>query len=147
MTRDHPALLNVVLANAAHHLYNAKSLQATNLVQSGQEGSKQEIVPLSTQAHLTDALLYKQCALQLLVASIGSIGASNFSATLAAVVFLIDVELFYSARDSWRIHLEGAQKLIALLHERLESAELILSNQSGLQVSSLHGYLMEHCLM
>ncbi|KAK3076026.1 hypothetical protein LTS18_013940, partial [Coniosporium uncinatum] len=55
--------------------------------------------------------------------------------------------LFYSARDSWRIHLEGAQKLIALLHERLESAELILGNQSGLQDSSLHGYLMEHCLI
>jgi len=105
------------------------------------------MVPLPIQSHLTDALLYKQRALQLLVASISSIGDYNFSATLAAVVFLIDVELFYSARDSWRVHLQGAQKLIALLHERLESAERELGRVSEQRTSSLHGYLMEHCLM
>lgn len=121
-TAAHPLLLQVMVANSAFHVYNL-SRETINTSLFG-EDHKPCIVayyrdvsrfggPLKYS--LRDALIAKQQALSLLGHAVASVNEMNFDVILVTILLFINYDLIESGKDKWKVHMEGARRLIKLL--------------------------------
>ncbi|EFR03821.1 acriflavine sensitivity control protein acr-2 [Nannizzia gypsea CBS 118893] len=100
LIRDHELLLHVIVANSAIHISNMLSKGPSRF--NGVPG----------QYPHRDALVAKQKTLQLLNQSMDNIDAVDPEVVLTAILLSINYELVSSGKDDWKVHVEGAQKLI-----------------------------------
>ncbi|KAJ4305568.1 hypothetical protein N0V90_001099 [Kalmusia sp. IMI 367209] len=121
-TAAYPTLLHIILAGSAHHVFN---ISRDPITQSSYQPEKRPCLvayyqsvsrfggPMKTS--YADALLAKQQALSLMARSVASVNPTNIDIVLAAILMFINYDLIESGRDKWRVHIEGARKLIELL--------------------------------
>ncbi|KAH7380262.1 fungal-specific transcription factor domain-containing protein [Phaeosphaeria sp. MPI-PUGE-AT-0046c] len=120
----YPLLLHVMVANSAFHVFNISrnpmgpsAYQAENSLSAGNE------MPLVTynvgplRSSYRDALIAKQQALALLAKSIVSVNEHNIDMILMTILLFVNYALVESGRDKWRVHMDGAWRLIQLLGE------------------------------
>lgn len=82
-----------------------------------------------------DALVAKHKALQLMPSAIQNIDSVGTVIVLAAALFLVNVELLESGKNSWKPHLEGAARILSLIQP------LALFDES------LKDYIMSDCIV
>lgn len=121
-TSAYPLLLQIILANSAYHVFNISRDQM------GQSPYQQERKPCLVAYYQAvgkfggplkysyrDALVAKQQALSLLAQSVASVNESNIDLILVVILLFINYDLIESGQDKWKVHMEGARKLINLL--------------------------------
>ncbi|KAM5445569.1 hypothetical protein MaudCBS49596_007389 [Microsporum audouinii] len=128
LIRDHALLLHVIIANSAIHISNVQS-----------KGSAQ-LNGLPGQHPHHDALMAKQKTLQLLSKAMNDINAVDPEVILTAILLSINYELVSSGKDDWKVHVEGAQKLIDYFG---------MSRRSDLSsaMSALRDHVVSDCLI
>ncbi|GBF61890.1 acriflavine sensitivity control protein [Trichophyton mentagrophytes] len=128
LIRDHALLLHVIVANSAIHISNVIS-KGSGLLNG---------VPGQYPQH--DALMAKQKTLQLLNQAMNDIDAVDPEVVLTAILLSINYELVSSGKDDWKVHVEGAQKLIDYFG---------LSKRSDLSsaMSALRDHVVSDCLI
>ncbi|KAF2122672.1 fungal-specific transcription factor domain-containing protein [Lophiotrema nucula] len=122
-TSQSPVLLQVILANAAFHIHN---IAGVSLRPSVYQPDRQPDLtsyyasvsrfggPFTTSYH--DALVAKQAALSLMAQSVTSVDNSNIDIILVSILLFVNYELIESGKEGkWRVHMDGAQKLINML--------------------------------
>ncbi|KAF2643887.1 hypothetical protein P280DRAFT_392554 [Massarina eburnea CBS 473.64] len=118
----HPSLLQIILANSAFHVFNISSDPESQ--SSYQQDQKPCLVAYyravgrfggPMKSSYRDALLAKQQALSLLAEGIASVNESNIDLLLVVILFFINYDLIESGKDKWKVHMDGAQKIINLL--------------------------------
>ncbi|TLD19047.1 hypothetical protein PspLS_09857 [Pyricularia sp. CBS 133598] len=121
--RPHGSLLHVIVALAAVH-------RASFFRSRG----------LPTQRCLYDALLAKQAALTQVKKGVANLENNKDSSdVLTAVVFLINFGLIDSGRDSWKVHIVAAGRLMKMLQQRSSVDE-------DSSILALRDYVMADCL-
>lgn len=141
--KEHPVLLNIIIANSAYHIFNLYCESAS------WQPPKSPIKPLNLyegqgQDVYKDALTAKQNALRLLNDSLANICSNDFDILLASILLFINFELIESGKDSWRVHVEGANRLIGWLNtsSSINSLQTETSKASPLRMT-----LMSDCLV
>ncbi|KAF9739116.1 acriflavine sensitivity control protein acr-2 [Paraphaeosphaeria minitans] len=140
-----PALLHIILAGSAHHVFNILRDPITPstyqpdkrpcLVQYYQSVSRFS-GPMKTS--YADALLAKQQALSLMAKSVTSLTPANADFILATILMFINYDLIESGRDQWRVHVEGARQII----ERLDKPPYLQNPMSKLRLTVLSDFLV-----
>ncbi|KAF2740124.1 hypothetical protein EJ04DRAFT_425235 [Polyplosphaeria fusca] len=120
-TSNNPLLLQVMIANSAVHVHNLSSelfkpatLQfdrKPNLV-AYYSGATRFGGPFNTSYR--DALVAKQNGLSLLAQAVVSVNQFNVDLVLVSILLFINYDLIESGRDKWKVHMEGARRLITL---------------------------------
>ncbi|CAI6332751.1 unnamed protein product [Periconia digitata] len=120
--KSHPSLLQIILANSAFHIYNTTK---EPLKQSSYQQASESCLVVRNQdicrpggpmkLYYRDALVAKQKALSLLAQVVTSVNNSNIDMVLAVILFFINYDLIESGRDNWKVHMEGAKKIVDLL--------------------------------
>lgn len=114
--REYPMLREVFVATSAYHLYH--------------------LTPVDARSHtvLRDALIAKHKALRLLSEAIQNLVASDIDIIIAAILVLMYLEFLDSGTDVWRVHLEGAKRLINCLRRQTgtETETLAISSPTRL---------------
>ncbi|KAK0099711.1 hypothetical protein ONS95_013396 [Cadophora gregata] len=132
LTRNHPVLLNVMIANAALHMSNAyqKSSETTGFSRPAHESlapgfahrSDSIVTSINQFRSYKDSLVAKQRALGFLRSALRNEAAMDADIILAVVLLLIECELIDSGRNTWRYHVAGAKPLIEkLCHQGLST--------------------------
>jgi hypothetical protein len=144
-TNAYPTLLHIILAGSAHHVFNISRDPITPstyqpdkrpcLVQYYQSVSRFG-GPMKTS--YADALLAKQQALSLMAKSVASLTPANADVILATILMFINYDLIESGRDKWRVHVEGARKII----ERLDTPPYLQQPMSKLRLTVLSDFLI-----
>lgn len=144
-TTAYPTLLHIILAGSAHHVFNISQDPITPstyqpekrpcLVQYYQNVSRFGGPMKSSYA---DALLAKQQALSLMAKSVASLTPANVDYILATILMFINYDLIESGRDQWRVHVEGARKII----ERLDTPPYLQQPMSKLRLAVLTDFLV-----
>lgn len=118
----HPLLLHVMVANSAFHVFNiSRNPMGQSAYQAENTSTVVDDIPLVTydlgplRSSYRDALVAKQQALSLLAQSITSINENNIDMILMTILLFVNYALVESGRDKWRIHMDGAWRLIQLL--------------------------------
>lgn len=121
-TSGHPLLLNIMIANSAFHVYNfsREPLRPSKYQETSRTSVTAYYHAVSPyggpfQSSYRDALVAKQAGLSLLCQSLAALNDMNFDIVFAAVLLFIYYELVESGRESWKVHFEGARKLMTLL--------------------------------
>ncbi|KAF2845613.1 hypothetical protein T440DRAFT_543784 [Plenodomus tracheiphilus IPT5] len=121
-TSAYPLLLHIIVANSAFHVYN---ITRNPMGQSAYQGDPSPTVmayyhavsrfggPLTSSYR--DALVAKHHALSLLAESVATVNASNIDLILVTILLFVNYALVESGRDKWKVHMDGALKLIKLL--------------------------------
>lgn len=122
-TSAYPLLLQIILANSACHVFNIsrEPIDGASMYQEKQRPCLTAYYravtrfggPLKTSYR--DALIAKSSALSLLAKSIATVDHSNIDLILATIILFINYDLIESGKDKWKVHMEGARKLIHLL--------------------------------
>ncbi|PVH81605.1 hypothetical protein DL98DRAFT_416313 [Cadophora sp. DSE1049] len=149
LTRDHPVLLDVMIANAALHMSNAyqKSAALTPPFRpalaspgSGFASRTDSKLTFTQQSRAyKDSLAAEQRALGLLMSALSDEAALNVDVALAVILLLIECELIDSGRNTWRYHVVGARSLIEKLCQQGIS--------KGGVGSSFRSSLISNCLI
>lgn len=150
LARDHPTLLQIIIANSALHMSNTNqkyllSDQSISSVSCSESPSSSSISSssssMSTQHYqaYNDALVAKQRALHLLKTNLSSIASVDVDVTLAVVLLFIEFELIDSGRNAWRHHVNGARTMIETV-----CRPKILSQTT---MSPLRSCLISNCLV
>ncbi|KAM0244280.1 hypothetical protein ACHAP5_006396 [Fusarium lateritium] len=105
-TQAHPLLRQVIIAASATHMYNRSRPWLS--VESLDRG-------LGPRNLLMDALEAKHQVLRMLPSALQSIESIGGDIVLAAILFLINVELIESGKHNWKAHFDGAGKIMKLL--------------------------------
>ncbi|KAF1836329.1 acriflavine sensitivity control protein acr-2 [Decorospora gaudefroyi] len=123
-TSAYPLLLQIILANSAFHVFN---ITQNPMGQSAYQGAQSPTVMAYYQAvsrfggplksSYRDALVAKQQALSLLAKSVVSVNTTNIDLILITILLFVNYALVESGRDKWKVHMDGALKLIKLLGE------------------------------
>lgn len=119
---DSPLLFQIILANSAFHIFNISREPVEP--STYQDERKPCLVayyrdvsrfggPLKSSYR--DALVAKQQALSLLAQSVASVNESNIDHILVVILLFVNYDLIESGKDKWKVHMEGARKLINLL--------------------------------
>lgn len=118
----YPSLLQIMLANSAFHVFN---ISRDPISQSPYQQDQKPCLVAYYQAvskfggpmrsSYQDALLAKQQALSLLAQLVSSVNESNIDLILVVILLFINYDLIESGRDKWKVHMEGARRLIDLL--------------------------------
>ena len=121
-TAAYPALLHIILANSAFHVFN---ISRDPLTQSPYQQTQRRYLVAQYQAmsryggpmksSYADALLAKQQALSFLAQSVLSVNETNIDLVLVVILLFINYDLIESGRDKWKVHMNGARQLIELL--------------------------------
>jgi hypothetical protein len=145
LTKNHPHLLHIIIANSAIYLSNTFSdplSAATNsalpLSIGGLEDEPLSRNELSARA-LRDALTAKQKALAFLRQALDNIETVDREVVLTTILLSINFELVASGKEDWKVHVEGARKLID--HFQLPSGN------PGSPMGQLRDYAIADCLM
>ncbi|EQL01989.1 acriflavine sensitivity control protein acr-2 [Ophiocordyceps sinensis CO18] len=117
LSRIHPLLQHTLVAVSASHMSNLikPRLRPAGQLPPGVEDS-------SRYAH-QHALAAKHKALSLMRDAVQHIDFASADVVLAAVVFLINLELIDSGKHGWKAHLKGAGKILSLLPPALPGNE------------------------
>lgn len=123
-TSAYPLLLHIIVANSAFHVFNITQNQMSR---SACQGERSQTVMAYYQAvsqfggplksSYRDALVAKQHALTSLAQSVATVNASNIDLVLVTILLFVNYALVESGRDKWKVHMDGALKLIGLLGE------------------------------
>lgn len=123
-TSAYPLLLQIIVANSAFHVFN---ITRNPMGQSAYQGERSPTIMAYYQAvsrfggplksSYRDALVAKQQALSLLAKSVTSVNTSNIDLILITILLFVNYALVESGRDKWKVHMDGALKLIKLLGE------------------------------
>ncbi|KAM5346390.1 hypothetical protein ACJ41O_009395 [Fusarium nematophilum] len=125
-TQAHPLLRQVIIAASATHMYNrSRPWLAPDSLDRG-PGPK---------TLLMDALEAKHQVLRMLPSALQSIESIGGDIVLAAVLFLINVELIESGKHNWKAHFDGAGRIMKLLGPVADVDE------------SLRDYMMSDCFI
>jgi hypothetical protein len=123
-TSAYPLLLHVMVANSAFHVFNISRNPmsvSTYQANSGSEVALDHQVTSCANGPLKssyrDALVAKQQALSLLAQHITTVNESNIDLILVTILLFVNFALVESGRDKWRVHMDGAWRLIRLLGE------------------------------
>lgn len=120
----YPLLLHVMVANSAFHVFNisgnpmgqsAYQADSNSTVGDGMPLVTYDVGPLKSSYR--DALVAKQQALTLLAKSITTVDENNIDIVLMTILLFVNYALVESGRDKWRVHMDGAWRLIQLLGE------------------------------
>ncbi|CAO2652020.1 Nn.00g003030.m01.CDS01 [Neocucurbitaria sp. VM-36] len=121
-TSAYPLLLQIIIANSAFHVFN---ISRNPMGQSAYQGQRSPTVMAYYQAvsrfggplksSYKDALVAKQQALSLLAQNVASVNEFNIDLILATILMFVNYALVESGRDKWKVHMDGALKLIKLL--------------------------------
>jgi len=121
VSSTHPFLLHVIVANSAFHVFNITDNPVHQLKYRGEisptVSTYYQVVrrfgrPFESYKH---ALLAKHHALTLLAKNVASVNASNIDTILVTILLFISYALLESGCDKWKVHMDGALKLIRLL--------------------------------
>lgn len=121
-TSAYPLLLQIMIASSAFHVFNiSQDPMSQSVYQQTQKPCLMAYYqavsrfggPLKSSYH--DALVAKQQALSLMAKSVASVNSSNIDMILVAILLFVNYDLIESGRDKWKVHMEGARKLINLL--------------------------------
>ncbi|KAJ4254428.1 hypothetical protein NW762_010026 [Fusarium torreyae] len=105
-TQAHPLLRQVIIAASASHMYNrSRPWLSLDSLDRG----------LGPRNLLMDALEAKHQVLRMLPSALQSIESIGGDIVLAAILFLINVELIESGKHNWKAHFDGAGKIMKLL--------------------------------
>lgn len=123
-TSAYPLLLQIMIANSAFHVFN---ISCNPMGQSAYQGERSPTVMAYHQAvsrfggslksSYKDALVAKQQALSLLAQNVASVNEFNIDIILATILMFVNYALVESGRDKWKVHMDGALKLIQRLGE------------------------------
>jgi hypothetical protein len=120
----YPSLLHVMVANSAFHVYNiSRNPMGQSMYQADNTSSGTVGLPVTSYAggplksSYRDALVAKQQALSLLAQGIATVDESNIDFVLVTILLFVNYALVESGRDKWRVHMDGAWRLIRLLGE------------------------------
>jgi hypothetical protein len=124
-TSAYPLLLHVMVANSAFHVFNiSRNPMATSTYQayssSSDITSTHQVTSCTSgplKSSYRDALVAKQQALSLLAQNVATVNASNIDLILVTILLFVNFALVESGRDKWRVHMDGAWRLIRLLGE------------------------------
>lgn len=118
----HPLLLQIIIANSAFHIFN---ISCNPMGHSSSHDQQTALVPTYYQtvgqfggplkSSYKDALVAKQQALSLLAQNVASVDKSNIDLVLVTILMFINYALVESGRDKWKVHLDGAFRLVQLL--------------------------------
>jgi len=118
----HPLLLHIMVANSAWHVFN---ISRNPMRQSRYQGeTSADVIPYHQapscfgaplKSSLRDALVAKQQALSLLAQSVAAVNENNIDLILVTILLFVNYALVESGRDKWRVHMDGALRLIQLL--------------------------------
>lgn len=121
-TCAYPLLLHIIVANSAFHVYN---ITRNPMGHSTYQGEQSPTVVAYYQAvsrfggplesSYRDALVAKHHALGLLAGSVATVNASNIDLILVTILLFVNYALVESGRDKWKVHMDGASRLIKLL--------------------------------
>lgn len=139
-TQSFPYLFHIIIANAAHHVYNISRDQAMlkNTPLCVGDRRALAIYDTPTQNYHRDALEAKQKALKSLAQSITVVTEANFDWLLSTILLFINYDLVESGKDQWKIHMEGARKLVSFLGSSSPRSH----QMSRLRISQLSDYLV-----
>jgi hypothetical protein len=120
----YPSLLHVMVANSAFHVYNiSRNPMSQSMYQADSTASGTVGLPVTSYAEgplkssYRDALVAKQQALSLLAKGIVTVDETNIDFVLVTILLFVNYALVESGRDKWRVHMDGAWRLIRLLGE------------------------------
>jgi hypothetical protein len=148
-TSAFPLLLHILVANSAFHIFNISRNPMNQSVYQSEQPSGARL-PCPTVARFggllessyRDALVAKQQALSLLAQSVVTVNESNVDLILVTILMFVNYALVESGRDKWRVHMDGALKLIMLLGE----APYLQRPMSRLRQTILSDFLVFHIL-
>ncbi|KUJ21359.1 uncharacterized protein LY89DRAFT_577473 [Mollisia scopiformis] len=149
LATQHPALLNIIIANSALQLSNASQRSAVmsfNHQLRLMKGSTPHLQISPTSQSSTwykDALIAKQRALGSLSSILNDVGSSDIDVTLGTILLFIEFELTDFGTKDWRLHMHGA---IALINSMKEPYKLKHSNMSSLRRSLISSCLVYDAL-
>lgn len=145
LTRDHPHLLHIIIANSAIYLSNTFSDPLSSATDStlslptgGVEGDNLPRNDLSTRT-LRDALTAKQKALRFLRQALDNIDTVDREVVLTTILLSINFELVASGKEDWKVHVEGARQLIDQFQ--------LPSGTPDSPMGQLRDYAIADCLM
>lgn len=144
---QHPVLLQVMIANSALHMSNARQnspvLSMTDSFHRPPTNvldSPHSKLTASQQPELyNDALAAKQRALCLLQSTLAKGASMDMDVVLAVVLLFIELELIDSGRDNWKCHADGARTIIKTLCGSHDSTRT--------PISPLRSCLISNCLV
>lgn len=117
-----PLLLHIIVATSALHISNiSKGFSDTRSTERyGKIAGVDDPKPLSRysgphHSSYCDALAAKQQALLMLSKNIPIVNEYNLDIPLATILLFIHYALIESGKDGWKVHMEGARKLIEML--------------------------------
>lgn len=113
----------IIIANSALHMSNAlhKPLISGTIASSLQHFPKRQISTssdssISQQAKsYSDALTAKQRALSLLKSALNDMQTKDIDIILATILLFIELELIDSGKDTWKLHMTGARKVLDVM--------------------------------
>ncbi|KAF2182101.1 hypothetical protein K469DRAFT_587513 [Zopfia rhizophila CBS 207.26] len=121
-TSAHPLLLQVMIANSAFHVHNlSRELIDASIYQANRTPCLMAYYRSVSRfggpfkSSYRDALIAKQRSLSLLSQTVTLVDGTNFDVVLVSILLLINYDLIESGKDSWKVHMEGARKLISLV--------------------------------
>lgn len=123
-TSAYPLLLQIMVASSAFHVFNISrnptmnqsAYQAENGIDSTAYHKPSNCFGGSLQSY-RDALVAKQHALSLLAQNVATVNESNIDLILVTILLFVNYALVESGKDKWKIHMDGALRLIRLLGE------------------------------
>jgi hypothetical protein len=123
-TSAYPLLLHVMVANSAFHVFNiSRNPMSQSTYQADDSSTNATHLPVTAliggplQSSYRDALVAKQHALSLLAQSVATVDENNIDMILVTILLFVNYALVESGRDKWRVHMDGAWRLIRLLGE------------------------------
>ncbi|KAL1959932.1 hypothetical protein VTO42DRAFT_600 [Malbranchea cinnamomea] len=149
LSKDHELLRHVLIANSAIEVSNILSIPPGSRRTSTLSlpllpgpvpycnlGSEKEILARVRR----DALMAKQKTLQMLREALNDIDKVGRDVVLTCILLAINFELVSSGKDEWKVHVEGATRLIDYLG-------ILPSNASRSTMSSLRDYVVSDCII
>ncbi|KAH8722672.1 fungal-specific transcription factor domain-containing protein [Phaeosphaeriaceae sp. PMI808] len=124
-TSAYPLLLQIMVANSAFHVFNISrnpimnqsTYQAENATDVTAYHKPPKCFGGPLQSSYRDALVAKQQALSLLAQSVATVNETNIDLILVTILLFVNYALVESGKDKWKIHMDGALRLIRLLGE------------------------------
>lgn len=148
MTRQHPVLLHIIIANSALRMSN--SCQKASIADTETFAIKKcratREMPRSSPASTSykHALAAKQLALHMLQSAINGVSSNYLDATLAVILLFIDFELIDTGHDNWTYHIGGAKELIKTIFGSNRLAKAPMSPLRRFLISNCLVYVLSH---
>jgi hypothetical protein len=113
LTRQHPILLQIIVANSAMHMFKSSRRH----LKSNDQGSEESLRCRNLEGFrpYLDALTAKHRALSMLKNALMDKTTTDSDVILTVMILFVELELLDSGRNNWKHHIEGARTIIANL--------------------------------